>query len=177
MIMISKEARHARDGQALLGALDVKVNRNHFGSQVRHAPAPHAPSPKPQARPSPHVPRPTPHTNPSQRAPFAHTLVLLQVDSFATPLSIPVLGETPFPGVFIRAPIILEAGPDVEVRIQHPCQGACTADPPTNVPGPTSRECLSGPPSPCPLRAPPSSGPHPALFLHSPRPLPALFSP
>jgi len=35
MIMISKEARHARDGQALLGALDVKVNRNHFGSQAR----------------------------------------------------------------------------------------------------------------------------------------------
>lgn len=38
-----------------------------------------------------------------------------QVDSFETDLEVPVLGERPFPAVFIRAPSILEVGPDVEV--------------------------------------------------------------
>ena len=38
-----------------------------------------------------------------------------QVDSFVAPLSIPVIGEAPFPAVFIRAPIIEEAGDGVQV--------------------------------------------------------------
>lgn len=38
-----------------------------------------------------------------------------QVDSFETPLDIPVLGDRPFPGVFIRAPKIVRVGPGVEV--------------------------------------------------------------
>lgn len=38
-----------------------------------------------------------------------------QVDSFEAELSIPPLGEEAFPAVFIRAPIILGYGPDVEV--------------------------------------------------------------
>lgn len=38
-----------------------------------------------------------------------------QKDSFETELSIPVLGETPFPGVFIRAPIIERANSEVEI--------------------------------------------------------------
>ena len=38
-----------------------------------------------------------------------------QKDSFETPLSIPVLGEKPFPGVFIRAPIIEQANSQVEI--------------------------------------------------------------
>ncbi|MCX7911620.1 MAG: pyridoxal 5'-phosphate synthase glutaminase subunit PdxT [Dehalococcoidales bacterium] len=38
-----------------------------------------------------------------------------QVDSFETPLEIPVLGERPFPGVFIRAPFIEECADGVEV--------------------------------------------------------------
>jgi 5'-phosphate synthase pdxT subunit len=38
-----------------------------------------------------------------------------QVDSFETELSIPVLGETPFPGVFIRAPLIEDSNSDVEI--------------------------------------------------------------
>ncbi len=38
-----------------------------------------------------------------------------QVDSFETLLPIPVLGEQAFPAVFIRAPIIVEAGPRVEI--------------------------------------------------------------
>jgi len=37
-----------------------------------------------------------------------------QVDSFETELSIPVLGEKPFPGVFIRAPLIEQANSEVE---------------------------------------------------------------
>ncbi len=38
-----------------------------------------------------------------------------QRDSFETELSIPVLGEKPFPGVFIRAPIIERANSEVEI--------------------------------------------------------------
>ena len=38
-----------------------------------------------------------------------------QKDSFETELSIPVLGEKPFPGVFIRAPLIEQANSGVEI--------------------------------------------------------------
>lgn len=38
-----------------------------------------------------------------------------QRDSFETELSIPVLGEKPFPGVFIRAPVIEETSSGVEI--------------------------------------------------------------
>ena len=38
-----------------------------------------------------------------------------QVESFEAGLVIPILGDEPFPGVFIRAPVIREAGPEVEV--------------------------------------------------------------
>jgi 5'-phosphate synthase pdxT subunit len=37
-----------------------------------------------------------------------------QVDSFTTDLSVPLLGERPFPAVFIRAPLIAGVGPGVE---------------------------------------------------------------
>ncbi len=38
-----------------------------------------------------------------------------QVDSFETELSVPVLGKEPFPGIFIRAPIIEQANSEVEI--------------------------------------------------------------
>jgi 5'-phosphate synthase pdxT subunit len=38
-----------------------------------------------------------------------------QVDSFETNLKIPALGDEPFPGIFIRAPLIEEVGSGVEV--------------------------------------------------------------
>ena len=38
-----------------------------------------------------------------------------QVDSFETALSIPVLGQEPFPGIFIRAPLIERVNSEVEV--------------------------------------------------------------
>ncbi len=38
-----------------------------------------------------------------------------QKDSFETDLAIPALGESPFKAIFIRAPAILELGPEVEV--------------------------------------------------------------
>ena len=46
-----------------------------------------------------------------------------QVDSFETDLAVPTLGERPFPAVFIRAPSIKRAGPDVEVlaRLGNGC--------------------------------------------------------
>ena len=41
-----------------------------------------------------------------------------QRESFETGLSIPVLGEKPFPGVFIRAPLIEQSNSDVEILSQ-----------------------------------------------------------
>lgn len=38
-----------------------------------------------------------------------------QVDSFEAELKIPVLGEKSFPGVFIRAPLVEQAGSEVEI--------------------------------------------------------------
>ena len=38
-----------------------------------------------------------------------------QLDSFETELSVPLLGDTPVHAVFIRAPVIERAGPDVDV--------------------------------------------------------------
>ncbi len=38
-----------------------------------------------------------------------------QIDSFEAELSMPVLGEKPFPGIFIRAPLIEQANGEVEI--------------------------------------------------------------
>lgn len=38
-----------------------------------------------------------------------------QLDSFERPLAVPALGPDPFPGVFIRAPLVTECGKDVQV--------------------------------------------------------------
>jgi 5'-phosphate synthase pdxT subunit len=38
-----------------------------------------------------------------------------QLDSFESELSVPILGDTPVHGVFIRAPVIGRVGPDVDV--------------------------------------------------------------
>ncbi len=38
-----------------------------------------------------------------------------QRESFETELSMPVLGEKPFPGIFIRAPVIEQASSEVEI--------------------------------------------------------------
>jgi 5'-phosphate synthase pdxT subunit len=43
-----------------------------------------------------------------------------QVDSFEADLPVPVLGDPPYPAVFIRAPIIEEVGPSVEVLARLP---------------------------------------------------------
>jgi 5'-phosphate synthase pdxT subunit len=49
-----------------------------------------------------------------------------QVDSFEADLKVPALSdpERPFPAVFIRAPIISRAGPDVEVLAHAPTTSA-----------------------------------------------------
>lgn len=49
-----------------------------------------------------------------------------QVDSFESGLSIPALGDRPFPGVFIRAPLIKTLGAGVEALCQLP-KGAVVA--------------------------------------------------
>jgi 5'-phosphate synthase pdxT subunit len=48
-----------------------------------------------------------------------------QVDSFEAALVIPVLGQKPFPAVFIRAPVIRQVGPGVEIlaRLPAPATG------------------------------------------------------
>ena len=43
-----------------------------------------------------------------------------QVDSFEADLAIPALGEEPFPGIFIRAPLLEKADPEVEVLCNLP---------------------------------------------------------
>jgi 5'-phosphate synthase pdxT subunit len=47
-----------------------------------------------------------------------------QVDSFEAALVIPVLGKEPFPAVFIRAPIISQVGPAVEVLARLPASAS-----------------------------------------------------
>lgn len=47
-----------------------------------------------------------------------------QVDSFETDLSMPVLGDRPFPAVFIRAPVILDTAPEVQTLAQVEQDGA-----------------------------------------------------
>ena len=42
-----------------------------------------------------------------------------QVKSFEADLEVPAIGDEPFPGVFIRAPWIERAGPDVAVLTSH----------------------------------------------------------
>ncbi|MFC1904171.1 pyridoxal 5'-phosphate synthase glutaminase subunit PdxT [Chloroflexota bacterium] len=49
-----------------------------------------------------------------------------QVDSFEAELSMPILGDKPFPAVFIRAPFIEKAGPQVEI-LAHLPDGAAVA--------------------------------------------------
>jgi len=43
-----------------------------------------------------------------------------QVDSFETELPVPALGHEPFPAIFIRAPIIESASPQVEILAKLP---------------------------------------------------------
>ena len=43
-----------------------------------------------------------------------------QIDSFEADLPMPVLGETPFPAVFIRAPLISHTGPGVQTLAALP---------------------------------------------------------
>jgi 5'-phosphate synthase pdxT subunit len=49
-----------------------------------------------------------------------------QRESFETELSIPVLGEKPFPGVFIRAPVIEQVNSNVEI-LARLADGTCVA--------------------------------------------------
>ncbi len=43
-----------------------------------------------------------------------------QVNSFEIPLHISVLGEVPYPAVFVRAPVMLEAKPEVQILATLP---------------------------------------------------------
>lgn len=43
-----------------------------------------------------------------------------QIDSFEAELPMPALGDKPFPGIFIRAPVIEKAGSQVEILAELP---------------------------------------------------------
>ena len=43
-----------------------------------------------------------------------------QLDSFEADLDVPALGDEPLHGVFIRAPIVADVGPEVEVLARDP---------------------------------------------------------
>jgi 5'-phosphate synthase pdxT subunit len=64
-----------------------------------------------------------------------------QVESFEQPVEIPAIGQPEYPGVFIRAPWVEDAGSEVEVLavIDHP-DGAQTRGLPSRGEGPTLRE-------------------------------------
>jgi len=49
-----------------------------------------------------------------------------QVDSFESELRVPALGEEPFTGIFIRAPVIVSGGREVEILARLP-DGAAVA--------------------------------------------------
>lgn len=78
LILVAREVvRDVRDrdgDRAGLDALDVRVQRNAYGSQRQ---------------------------------------------SFEAPLTVEALGPHPFPGVFIRAPAVVDVGADVEVLARH----------------------------------------------------------
>ena len=46
-----------------------------------------------------------------------------QVESAEVPLAIPAIGSAPFPAIFIRAPWIERAGPDVRILAEHQGHG------------------------------------------------------
>ncbi|KAK6519568.1 hypothetical protein TWF281_003392 [Arthrobotrys megalospora] len=85
MILLAEEAnRTKKGGQELIGGLDVRVKRNHFGSQVRFLTS--------------WIASNTSDTNRCSKS---------QTESFSTPLSLPFLNDSaPFYGYFIRAPIV-----------------------------------------------------------------------
>jgi 5'-phosphate synthase pdxT subunit len=86
-----------QDGQALIGGMNICVARNYFGSQVSSFEMP--------------IPGPPPINKGGSN------------DGTTDDVSPPL----PFPGIFIRAPAILTAGPDVEILgtvVATPCRQA-----------------------------------------------------
>ena len=77
-----------QDGQALIGGMDICVARNYFGSQVSSFEMP--------------IPGP-PGIHPNSNG--SNDILASRVPS----------SPPPFPGIFIRAPAILTAGPQVEI--------------------------------------------------------------
>ncbi len=67
-----------------------------------------------------------------------------QVASSEVPLAIPALGPAPFPAIFIRAPWIERAGPEVEVLAEHGGHGVFVRQ--DNVLGTSFHPELSGDP-------------------------------
>lgn len=70
--------------------------------------------------------------------PEMHTLALIdievrrnafgrQLDSFEVNITIPLLGEDPFPAIFIRAPLIANTGPDTDIIGRLPDQSIVAA--------------------------------------------------
>jgi pyridoxal 5'-phosphate synthase pdxT subunit len=105
MILLAEQCVGAsaviENGQSLIGGMDILVCRNYFGSQVSSFELPTTPPPPP----------------------------LLSASSTTTTTTTTLSDESSlsFPGVFIRAPAILSAGPGVQVLgkvVATPCRQA-----------------------------------------------------
>jgi pyridoxal 5'-phosphate synthase pdxT subunit len=106
------------NGQSLIGGMNVLVCRNYFGSQVSSFEMP-TPAPPPSSPPT------SSSSESSQYSPTSvtKTTKTSEEDKDSNNNN----SNRPFPGIFIRAPAILSAGPDVEVLgrvLATPCRQA-----------------------------------------------------
>lgn len=100
------------NGQSLIGGMDILVCRNYFGSQI---------SSFEMATPPP-PPTPPPSSSRNQRPASTQTTTTTTTTSTNTSNE-----DDSYPGVFIRAPAILSAGPGVHVLgrvVATPCRQA-----------------------------------------------------
>jgi glutamine amidotransferase PdxT len=100
-------------GQSLIGGVDILVCRNYFGSQISSFEMNTPPPPPPSSNP------PCCGNNRSN--------FLDNKDDGTRSVNNNKNIDAPFPGVFIRAPAILNAGPDVQILgkvVAAPCRAA-----------------------------------------------------
>ena len=112
------------NGQSLIGGMNVLVCRNYFGSQVSSF---EMPTPAPPPPPLSHSNKNNKTNESSQSSSPASVTSITEEHNDNSNSSNNDSSSRPFPGIFIRAPAILSAGPDVEVLgrvVATPCRQA-----------------------------------------------------
>jgi 5'-phosphate synthase pdxT subunit len=105
------------NGQSLIGGMDVLVCRNYFGSQISSFEMDTPPPPRP-----PHDDTLLEMMNKLELGNSNNNNNKMELDNNEVNIS-----DTPFPGVFIRAPAILSAGSGVQILgkvVATPCKAA-----------------------------------------------------